>query len=445
MFMPVQISVIVPVYNAAQYLRACLRNLSLSTVPPYECIVVDDGSTDESVQVAKEFGAIVVSTEGRSGPARARNMGARHAKGNILYFIDSDVCVYPDTIERVQTHFEADPALDGLIGSYDDAPKQKDFLSQYKNLMHCFVHHNARREACTFWSGCGAIRRDIFFAHSGFDESYDRPAIEDIELGYRLVRAHRKLILDAGVRVKHLKVWSFFGLLKTDILDRGVPWTELIIRDRRLPNDLNLHLSHRVSMALMFLLVGTATVGAVIMGASLVAPLLALLFLVLVRYEVEGAPNLRFKSMIGTVILGAAIGALAAASDKMVLVPPVLFAYLLMFLNHRYSRGPRWRAVFSLICGSYLVMTMVFVVAFLPRSPLVWALFAMLSVVIFLNSGFYLFLASKRGRLFALAAIPFHLLFHFYNGISFIIGLTRYSWRALFDLDKRSVPASLKK
>jgi hypothetical protein len=169
------------------------------------------------------------------------------------------------------------------------------------------------------------------------------------------------------------------------------------------------------------------------------------LFLVLVRYEVEGAPNLRFKSMMGTIVLGAAIVTLSAVSDNMVLVPPVLFAYLLMFLNHRYSRGPRWKSVYGLICGSYLVLTMVFVIAFLPRSPLVWALCAMLSMVIFLNGGFYLFLASKRGRLFALAAIPFHLLFHFYNGISFIIGLSRYSWRVLFDLNKRPLSASVKK
>lgn len=443
--MPVQISVIIPVYNAADFLRACLRHLSLSTMAPCECIVVDDGSTDNSVEVAKEFGAAVISTGGRSGPARARNLGARSAAGNVLYFIDSDVCVHPDTVERVQAHFESDPALDGLIGCYDDTPKQKDFLSQYKNLMHCFVHQTSRHQACTFWSGCGAIRRDIFFEHSGFDESYERPAIEDIELGYRLARAKRKLILDSELRVKHLKVWSFFGLLKTDILDRGVPWTELIIRDRRLPNDLNLQLSYRVSMALMYLMVGTAAIGAWLMGAALVAPLLALLFLMLARYGVEGAPNLRFKSTLGMIALGGAIVTLSVMGDKVILVPPVLLAYLLILLRHRYSRGPRWKQVFGVICGTYLMVTMAFVVTFLPNSPLVWLLFGMLSLVIFLNGAFYLFLASKRGRLFALAAIPFHLLFHFYNGISFAIGLARYSLRTLGESGKRPVPASPKR
>src|SRR4029077_8557446 len=131
--------------------------------------------------------------------------------------------------------------------------------------MHCYVHHNSRREACTFWSGCGAIRKAVFLEISGFDESYDRPAIEDIELGYRLNSAGKKLLLDTSMLVKHLKRWSFFGLIKTDIMDRGIPWTELILRDRKLPNDLNLQLSQRVSVALMFplmLMAGLATIRA---------------------------------------------------------------------------------------------------------------------------------------------------------------------------------------
>ncbi len=237
------ISVIVPAYNAAAYLEISLSRLAVSSEAPLECIVVDDGSTDGSAEVARRFGTKVLSTGGRAGPARARNIGAQAAQGDILFFLDSDVSVHGDTLERVRRSFESDPGLDALIGSYDASPGSKDFLSQYKNLMHCYVHQQGKQEACTFWSGCGAIRRDVFFKHAGFDESYARPAIEDIELGYRLRAAGRRIILDKELLVKHLKRWTFWGLLKSDILDRGIPWTELILRDRYLPNDLNLELS----------------------------------------------------------------------------------------------------------------------------------------------------------------------------------------------------------
>jgi len=424
-----KLSVIIPVYNGGAYLRACLKHLSESTFSGYECIVVDDGSTDDSVEVARSFSAKVLSTGGRRGPAHARNLGAKTAEGDVLFFIDSDVCVASDTVARVAAHFREDPELAALMGSYDDSPKCKDFLSQYKNLMHCFVHQSGQQQASTFWSGCGAIRKHVFIEHSGFDESYGRPAIEDIELGFRLFRAKQKLLLDPDVQVKHLKAWSFFNLVKTDMMDRGIPWTELIMRDRRLPNDLNLQISQRISVALMFLLVGTATVGAFYLGASLIAPLLALLFLLLIRYEVEGA-RLRAKATIGTILLGAVTVALSFWSDKRLLVPPVLLAYLLLFLRHRYSYRlkSKWR-ITTVFCGVYLAGTLVFVLAFLPRAPLVWCLLLLFGALIVLNSHFYLFLAAKRGRLFATAAVPFHLLFHFYNGISFLAGLARYYLR----------------
>jgi glycosyltransferase involved in cell wall biosynthesis len=108
--------------------------------------------------VAERFGCRVIRSEKSRGPAAARNRGAREARGEILFFIDADVCVAPDSLERVAENFAEDPALDALMGSYDDSPGSPDFLSQYKNLMHHFVHQAGRETASTFWSGCGAIR-----------------------------------------------------------------------------------------------------------------------------------------------------------------------------------------------------------------------------------------------------------------------------------------------
>lgn len=126
------VSVIIPVYNAAEHLEACLAHLAASAIPPLECIVVDDGSADGSAKVARRYGAKVLSTGGRAGPAHARNLGARGARGEILFFVDSDVCVHPDTLERLRQDFQADPELDALIGSYDASPASPDFLSQYR-------------------------------------------------------------------------------------------------------------------------------------------------------------------------------------------------------------------------------------------------------------------------------------------------------------------------
>jgi hypothetical protein len=76
--------------------------------------------------------------------------------------------------------------------------------------------------------------------------------MEDVELGYRLCRQGRKIRLDRHLCVKHLKRWGFWSTLKTDLFDRAVPWTVLILRYRRMPARLNLQWKHRLSVLLVF-------------------------------------------------------------------------------------------------------------------------------------------------------------------------------------------------
>lgn len=183
---PPVISVIVPVRNNPQELRLCLDRLHASTFPHYEVIVVDDASTDDTAQVAVDLGALVIRRGECRGPADARNRGAEFARGEYLFFLDSDVCVHPETLQEINDTFMREPDLDAVFGSYDSQPPAANVLSQYKNLFHHFVHQGSHEEATTFWSGCGAIRRSVFSKLGGFSASYKRPSIEDIELGMRL-------------------------------------------------------------------------------------------------------------------------------------------------------------------------------------------------------------------------------------------------------------------
>jgi glycosyltransferase involved in cell wall biosynthesis len=418
------VSVVIPVYNAAGSLRSCLDHLSRSTCKDYECIVVDDGSTDDSAGIARRHGAKVVSTGGRCGPAHARNLGARQGAGDILFFIDSDVLVHPDTLSRILANFSRDSELDGVLGSYDDSPGAPDFLSQYRNLMHCYVHQTGRRNASTFWSGCGAVRRTVFLEHNGFDESYGRPAVEDIELGYRLTGAGRKLILDRRLLVKHLKRWDFWKVVKADILDRGVPWTELILRDQKLPNDLNVQVSQRLSVALVFLMLGISVLTVLRWRGSFLTPLFAIVFLLLGYYWVDSdGPR---WSRTGLLCLAAT----AIGLDMAELLYPVMLGYILLSLRHRYAFATySRRRLTGALLGAYMAAAVIFVLHYLPGDYLVFGFFTALAVLVALNFKFYLFLAAKRGRLFAASAVPFHLLYYFYSGLAFFAGLARHTLR----------------
>jgi len=244
----VRLSVVIPVHNGGTDLQQCLEALLHSTRPPDELIIVDDASTDGSAQLAERFGTVLMGGHHHPiGPARARNLGATQSQGDVLLFLDADVMVHTDTLALVERHFIEHPEIAALFGSYDDHPPHRNWVSLYKNLQHHFVHHQSQREASSFWTGVGAIRRDVFLRLGGFASSYSRPSIEDIELGVRLRASGYRIRLCPDVQVTHLKRWNINNLLRTDILDRALPWTRLIYSTSQLPTDLNLDRKSRMS------------------------------------------------------------------------------------------------------------------------------------------------------------------------------------------------------
>ena len=249
------LSVVVPVRDGARELGRCLRGLRDSSWADYELIVVDDGSTDGSAEVAATFGARVVRQMPSKGPASARNLGVTLATAPIVFFLDADVVPHREALGRALRRLDADPGLAALFGSYDDRPAAPGLVSQYRNLLHHYIHQRGEfeadaRQVRTFWTGCGAIRRRAFLDLGGFDPHlYRRPAIEDIELGYRLSRAGLRIVLARDVLATHLKHWSLFEVVRTDIFRRGVPWMLLLKRSKVAESDLNVSLSQRASVA----------------------------------------------------------------------------------------------------------------------------------------------------------------------------------------------------
>jgi glycosyltransferase involved in cell wall biosynthesis len=246
--------------------RQCLDSIVETLGVQDELIVVADGETDGAWRAALASPATILRNDTPRGPAHARNEGAWAATGEVLLFLDADVTVGPTTLDQVRDAFARDPALDALVGSYDDAPAHPGFLSQYRNLLHHFTHQAASRRTATFWGACGGIRRSVFEKSGGFDETFVTPCVEDIELGYRLTRAGHTIELHKDIQVKHHKRWGALRMVHTDVFARGVTWTGLLHRYRRLDDTtLNVDVASRLSVLLAFVLVVTG-------GAALMAP-----------------------------------------------------------------------------------------------------------------------------------------------------------------------------
>jgi GT2 family glycosyltransferase len=247
-----QLIAIVPATDAPATLNRCVNAIWRALEPPNEVRVIDDPSV--------------------LGPARARNLGAEEARSEtiVFVFVDADVEVHTDAFVRIRRAFEADDDLAAIFGSYDDDPSARTLVSDFRNLLHHHVHHTAAGPATTFWAGLGAIRRSDFLTLEGFDEErFPRASIEDIDLGMRLAREGRHIVLDPAIQGKHLKRWTLASMIRTDFARRGVPWVRLLLEKRASSDALNLGLRHRASAtASVALVVGFATRRPRVIGAA---------------------------------------------------------------------------------------------------------------------------------------------------------------------------------
>jgi cellulose synthase/poly-beta-1,6-N-acetylglucosamine synthase-like glycosyltransferase len=197
-------SVIVPAYQAEGTIGACVRALNAQTLPRdrYEIIVVDDGSTDRTANVARKAGADRVLTVPHGGPAAARNAGVDAARGEIVLFTDADCEPSPEWLERMVAPL-ADPGVTGAKGTY--RTRQRALMARLVQLEYEFRYERmARAPRIDFVDTyAAAYRRAVLLQAGGFDPAFPIPSAEDIDLSFRLAQAGHRLVFVPDAWVWH--------------------------------------------------------------------------------------------------------------------------------------------------------------------------------------------------------------------------------------------------
>jgi hypothetical protein len=181
------------------------------------------------------------------GDAAARSRGVDETTAPLIVFIDADVVIYQDVLQRIADSMSGDSKYAAMFGSYDAAPADPGIVSQYRNLLHHLTHQRGNADAETFWTGLGAIKRKALKMVGGFSSEFN--PISDVALG-RALKAHGfPILLDRDLLGTHLKAWTLRSMVATDIFRRAVPWTRLILREGYIPNDLATLRSNRLAAA----------------------------------------------------------------------------------------------------------------------------------------------------------------------------------------------------
>lgn len=226
----VKLSIITAAHNNPEQLKKFLESLKVIADQDsgIEIVVVDDHSAADMKAVTDNVRDVkYIRLDAHGGPAKARNTGARSARGNFLIFFDSDVTVKRDTLAKFNEHFDRGEVA--VAGEYDPEPMEAGFFPRFKSLIaESWIPRS--RYVSIFLLRAAGIRADIFNKVGGFDENITTASVEDYEFGDKLAKAGIKIFYDPSILVRHhhpgfIKQARLFYLRARD-------WTDIFFKRR---------------------------------------------------------------------------------------------------------------------------------------------------------------------------------------------------------------------
>ena len=187
-----KLSVIIPIYNIAEYLRPCLDSVLAQTFEDYEVLMVDDGSTDESVAIVDEYAAkdkrFIAIHKKNEGVSIARNTGLSMAKGEYITFLDSDDILAPERFGKAVKVLDENPGIDIVQcnwADYGEEPKTHPFVFDQEGLVSL---PNLPKNRYNVWSK--VVRKYLFKRIRFYDFGYQG---EDTAVSMKLYAKARKV------------------------------------------------------------------------------------------------------------------------------------------------------------------------------------------------------------------------------------------------------------
>ncbi len=222
----VNVSIIIPFYNSGKTIGKCLDSIYRSDYKDFEIIAVDDCSNDDSVGIVKRYKCRYFKLKKNSGPATARNFGAKKAKGKILFFLDSDTIIFRNTISELVKGFKKN--VDAVCGMYSKYPAERGTVQDYYALMKYYSRISAKQgNYDIFESACAGIKKKVFDELGGYNTKYKGADTENEEFAHRLVKKY-KSILNKKVQVIHHS--PSLGSLRKNFYKRSFMWIKLFFR-----------------------------------------------------------------------------------------------------------------------------------------------------------------------------------------------------------------------
>lgn len=246
------VTVVIPNRNGAATLGLCLEAALACRYPDFEVLVVDDASRDNSIELIQKFPCRLIRLARHGGAACARNAGAAHARGAILFFTDADCLLPPDALTRATEALTAHGPAAAVGGTYTPIPHDHGFFSRFQSVFVHYFETRRPRSPDYLATHALAIFAHVFREHRGFDENL-RPILEDVEFSHRLRRAGCRLVMDPALQVRHVFNFSLRRSLRNAFV-KSLYWSLYSLRNGDLLADSGTAArSLKVNVAALFL------------------------------------------------------------------------------------------------------------------------------------------------------------------------------------------------
>jgi glycosyltransferase involved in cell wall biosynthesis len=213
---PSEINIVIPNYNRGSDVLKLIESIKTSTYSNLNITVVDDCSTDDSVGVLRGNEVRVIEHKENLRQGAARNTGARNTNGDIIVFLDSDVLVFSDTIEKLVNALVSDEEISAVVGLPGKTSEFNDLCSSHFILRVYFNYINLPDFITHTTGTITAIRRTEFEKVGGYNELIT--GVEDDEFGLELCRKGGRIYFDRNIPVIHNKKIGLLGLIRNDMM-----------------------------------------------------------------------------------------------------------------------------------------------------------------------------------------------------------------------------------
>jgi glycosyltransferase involved in cell wall biosynthesis len=239
-----KVSCIIPLYNC-ENIQRLLDSIERNSIKPYEIIIVDDNSSLD--YGFHDMNIKFIKIDENYGPSKARNIGAKEARGEVLLFLDSDVEIEDNLLQKIIKFFSDKNTYQVYSSSYSSFIPDDNTFTKYKTAYMKYIHENAPSESNFVLGACTAILKKDFIE---WNENY-RYA-EDTYWGHELFyKYNKKIFFDRNAQVKHHKRYNFFNWLRNDFnIASGMVSSYLIFFPNRNKQSFS-HVSHNQILGLI--------------------------------------------------------------------------------------------------------------------------------------------------------------------------------------------------